>query len=61
VAELWFFLGLAFGMVLTGFCTIGSFDRGVDSVRIHAWKLELAARQRAVRRAPSEVLAQVSL
>ena len=31
--DLWFVLGLAIGMVLMGFCTIGSFDRGTDSVR----------------------------
>ena len=45
--ELWFVLGLAFGVVLMGFCTIGSFDRGADSARRHPWKLELVARRRA--------------
>lgn len=35
-------------MVLMGFVTIGSFDRGADSVRLHPWKLELVARKRAV-------------
>jgi hypothetical protein len=45
--ELWFVAGLAFGMVLMGFCTIGSFDRGADSVRVRTWKLELVARHRA--------------
>ena len=45
--ELWFIVGLAFGMILMGFCTIGSFDRGADSVRARPWKLELVARKRA--------------
>jgi len=45
--ELWFVLGLAFGVVLMGFCTIGSFDRGAESARRHPWKLELVARRRA--------------
>jgi hypothetical protein len=58
VPDLWFVAGLAIGIVLTGFCAIGSFDRGADSVRRGTWALELAARQRAVvasqsdRRAP---------
>jgi hypothetical protein len=30
-----------------GFVTIGSFERGADSVRRHPWKLELVARRRA--------------
>jgi hypothetical protein len=47
VQELWFVVGLAFGMVLMGFCAIGSFDRGADSVRRRPWKLELVARKRA--------------
>jgi hypothetical protein len=34
-------------MVLMGFVTIGSFDRGAESVRLRAWKLELVARKRA--------------
>jgi len=34
-------------MVLMGFATIGSFDRGADSVRRQPWKLELVARKRA--------------
>ena len=45
--DLWFVLGLAIGMVLMGFCAIGSFDRGADSVRRHTWNVELAARRRA--------------
>ena len=45
--ELWFVLGLALGMVLMGFVTIGSFERGADSVRRRPWKLELVARKRA--------------
>ena len=30
-----------------GFVTIGSFDRGADSVRRHSWNAELAARKAA--------------
>jgi hypothetical protein len=45
--DLWFFLGLAFGIALMGFVTIGSFERGADSVRLQAWKQELVARKRA--------------
>ena len=46
--DLWFVAGLAIGVAITGFCAVGSFDRGADSVRRGAWSLELAARQRAV-------------
>jgi hypothetical protein len=46
--ELWFLAGLAMGVAITGFCAIGSFDRGADSVRRKTWVEELAARQRAV-------------
>ena len=45
--DLWFVLGLAIGMVLMGFCTIGSFDRGADSVSRGKWRMELVARKRA--------------
>ena len=45
--DLWFVLGLAFGMVLMGFVTIGSYDRGAESVRLRAWKQELVARKQA--------------
>ena len=44
---MWFVIGLAFGVVLMGFCTIGSFDRGADSARQRTWKMELVARKRA--------------
>ena len=44
---LWFVAGVAFGLVLMGFVTIGSYERGADSVRRHPWKLELIARKRA--------------
>jgi len=47
VPDLWFAAGLALGMVLMGFVTIGSFDRGADSVRRHSWNAELVARKRA--------------
>jgi hypothetical protein len=46
--EVSFFLGLAIGVALMGFVTIGSFDRGADSARLHPWKLELAARRHAL-------------
>jgi hypothetical protein len=46
--DLWFFVGVAIGTVVTGFCAIGSFDRGADSVRRRAFSTELFARQRAV-------------
>jgi hypothetical protein len=46
--DLWFIAGLAIGVAITGFCAVGSFDRGADSVRRKTWALELAARQRAV-------------
>lgn len=46
--DLWFIAGLAMGSVVMGFCAIGSFERGVDSVRRRAWSDELTARQRAV-------------
>jgi hypothetical protein len=48
VPELWFFVGLAMGIVVAGFCAVGSFERGVDSVRRTPWKLELAGRRLAV-------------
>jgi hypothetical protein len=48
VPDLWFFAGLAMGVAITGFCAIGSFDRGADSILRRTWTLELAARQRAL-------------
>jgi len=53
VPDLWFFAGLAMGVVVTGFCAVGSFDRGVDSVRRRTWMVEFAARQRALVRSGS--------
>ncbi len=47
--DLWFFIGLAMGVALAGFAAVGSFGRGVDSVRRAAWSHELSQRQRAVR------------
>jgi hypothetical protein len=49
VLDLSFAFGLALGTIVTGFCAIGSFDRGFDSVRRRTWTREHAARQRAVR------------
>lgn len=47
--DLWFLAGLAMGICVTGFCAVGSFDRGVDSVRRKVWKRELSARRSAER------------
>jgi hypothetical protein len=47
VLDLSFLVGLALGMIVTGFCAIGSFNRGFDSVRRTAWSRELHARRRA--------------
>ena len=44
-----FVLGVAFGMIIIGFCAIGSFDRGSDSMRRRSSSRELAARAQAVR------------
>ena len=46
--DLSFVLGLALGTIVTGFCAIGSFNRGFDSVRRHSWTVEHAARKRVV-------------
>ena len=46
--DLSFVLGLALGTIVTGFCAIGSFNRGFDSVRRRSWTLEHAARKRMV-------------
>jgi len=48
VIDLSFVLGVALGTIVTGFCAIGSYYRGSDSVRRGAWSLELAARRRAL-------------
>ena len=45
--DLSFLIGLALGTIITGFCAIGSFNRGLDSERRTSWSRELAARQRA--------------
>lgn len=47
--EISFILGIALGTIVTGFCAIGSFNRGFDSVRRRSWSEEHAARKRAVR------------
>jgi hypothetical protein len=46
--DLSFVLGLALGTIVTGFCAIGSFNRGFDSVRRRSWSVEHVARKRAV-------------
>jgi hypothetical protein len=48
VLDVSFVFGLALGMIVTGFCAIGSFNRGFDSVRHRSWSREHAARQKAV-------------
>jgi hypothetical protein len=48
VLDLSFVVGLALGTIVTGFCAIGSFNRGFDSVRRTAWSSEHAARRKAV-------------
>ena len=53
---LWFASGLALGVCVTGFVAVGSFDRGVDSVRRRAWKIELAARHAVVARRDKRVV-----
>jgi hypothetical protein len=47
VTDLWFVAGLALGTIVTGFCAIGSFGRGGDSVRRKSWSREHQARKRA--------------
>lgn len=46
--DIWFVAGIALGTIVTGFCAIGSFDRGSDSVHRRSWNREHAARKRAL-------------
>ena len=46
--DLWFVAGIALGTIVTGFCAIGSFERGSDSVHRRSWNREHAARKRAL-------------
>jgi hypothetical protein len=48
VLDIWFVAGIALGTIVTGFCAIGSFDRGSDSVHRRSWNREHAARKRAL-------------
>jgi len=32
VPDIWFLAGVALGMIVTGFCAIGSIERGSDSI-----------------------------
>jgi hypothetical protein len=48
VLDISFVVGLALGTIVTGFCAIGSFNRGFDSVRRTSWRVEHAARRRAI-------------
>jgi hypothetical protein len=47
VPDIWFVFGVAVGTIVTGFCAIGSFDRGSDSVHRKSWSVQHAARKRA--------------
>lgn len=46
--DIWFVAGIALGTIVTGFCAIGSFDRGSDSVQRRSWNREHFARKRAL-------------
>lgn len=46
-----FVLGVVLGIIVTGFCAVGSYNRGFDSVRRGSWTRELTARRRAVKAA----------
>jgi hypothetical protein len=61
--DIWFVFGLALGVVVTGFCAVGSFERGADSVRRAPWRVELSERKRAVvaSRAMAPALDQVAV
>jgi hypothetical protein len=48
VLDIWFVAGIALGTIVTGFCAIGSFDRGSDSVHRRSWSREHEARKRAL-------------
>jgi hypothetical protein len=43
-----FVLGVVLGTIVTGFCAIGSYNRGLDSVQRTSWTRELVARKRAL-------------
>jgi hypothetical protein len=60
VVDVWFVAGIALGMIVTGFCAIGSFDRGSDSVHRRSWNREHASRKRVLlaSRAPVRPIAQ---
>jgi hypothetical protein len=45
--DIWFVAGVALGTIVTGFCAIGSFGRGSDSVRRSSWSREHEARKHA--------------
>ncbi|HEU5288020.1 MAG TPA: hypothetical protein VFV20_06420 [Candidatus Limnocylindria bacterium] len=47
--DLWFFIGLAMGIALGGFASVGSYARGADSVRNAAWRRDLPLRQLVAR------------
>lgn len=43
--DVWFLAGIALGMIVTSFSAIGSYDRGLESVRRRSWSREHAARK----------------
>jgi hypothetical protein len=48
VIDIWFIAGVALGTIVTGFCAIGSFNRGSDSVHRRSWTREHDARSRVL-------------
>jgi hypothetical protein len=48
VIDISFVVGVVLGTIVTGFCAIGSYNRGSDSVRRTSWTRELVARKRAL-------------
>jgi len=48
VIDISFVVGVVLGTIVTGFCAIGSYNRGSDSVHRTSWTQELVARKRAL-------------
>jgi hypothetical protein len=48
VPDIGFVIGVALGTIVTGFCAIGSFARGSESVRRVSRSIEHASRRRAL-------------
>jgi hypothetical protein len=45
VGVIWFVVGLALGLILTGFVALGSYERGRESARRERFNAELVARR----------------